>query len=270
MLICAVRRKEEIVIPDGDFQLQMGERIYVAGLHQDLIRFCHEIKLFSQKIKDVMIICGGKVAYYLAQQLSVQGMRVKLIENNSQRCLELSKKLPYVTVIQADGSDEEVLLEEGIENTDAFVALTGMDEENIVVCLYAKQLKVKKTVVKVTRMNYTGLVDNIDIDSIISPKSIIASHIVRYIRSKDNKDDDTSIRTLHKIVNEEVEVVEFVVTEKTSFVNKKLADIRTKDNVLIAAITRENGFIIPKGDTTINLEDRVIIIITKDYQKKRS
>lgn len=267
VLICTVRRKEEVIIPDGDFRLQAKDRIYVVGLHQDLVRFCHDINLITRKIKTVMILGGGKVAYYLAQQLAIHGMRVKIIEHNTKRCQQLSRKLPQVTIIEGDGSDEEILLEEGLENTDAFVALTGLDEENIVVSLYAKQQKVKKTVAKVTRMNYTGLVDTIDIDSIVSPKSIIASHIIRYIRSKDNKDDDTSIKTLHKMVNGEVEAIEFCVTEKAILANQKVADLQVKDNILLAAITRGNKFLIPRGDTTIHVKDHVIII-TKDQQIK--
>lgn len=265
VLVCAVRRKEELIIPDGEFVLQKNDRIYVVGGHQDLAKFCQDIGLFKQKIKHAMIVGGGKVAFYLAQQLHVQGIQIKILENNPIRCLELSRKLPYATIIESDGSDEEVLLEEGIENMDAFVALTGSDEENIVLSLYAKQMNVKKTVAKVTRMNFSSVLDNIDIDSVISPKSIIASHIIGYVRAKDNKDDDTSVKTLHKIVNDEVEALEFVVTENTLFKGRKVMDIQLKDNVLIAAISREKGFVVPNGETTIHLEDH-LIIITKDQK----
>lgn len=265
VLICAVQRKDEIMIPDGDFMLQHNDRIFVAGRHQDLARFCPDIGLFEQKIKRVMIVGGGSISFYLARQLEEQGIRVKLIENNPARCAELSQKLPHATVIQANGSDEEILLEEGIENTDAFISLTGLDEENIVISLYAKQMKVKKTVAKVTRMNFSNVLDSLDIDSIISPKSIIASQIIRYVRAKNNKDDDTSVKTLYKIANDQLEALEFVVTERTSFVNKKIMDLKVKENILIAAITRENGFIIPNGETAIHVDDH-IVVVTKDQK----
>ncbi|GCF92254.1 potassium transporter peripheral membrane protein [Enterococcus florum] len=263
VLICAVRRKCELIIPDGNFVLEQNDRIYVTGQHRDLVRFCQDIGLFEHKSKRVMIIGGGRIAFYLAQQLSTQGIRVKIIENNSKRCLELSRKLSHVTIIEADGSDEEVLIEEGIEKIDALVSLTGLDEENIVISLYGKQMNAKKTVAKVTRMNFTSVLDQIDIDSVISPKSIIASQILRYVRAKDNKDDDTSVKTLHKIINDEVEGLEFIVTKHTSFIDQKIASLNLREGLLIAAISRERGFVIPNGETRIRLNDH-IVIITKD------
>lgn len=144
VLICAVRRKDVLIIPDGNTVLEQGDRIHVMGQHRDLVRFCHDINLFEQKTKRVIIVGGGRIAFYLSRQLVEQGIEVKIIENNPKRCLELSRKLPDVTIIESDGSDEEVLIEEGIENVDAFVALTGLDEENIVISLYGKQMKAKK------------------------------------------------------------------------------------------------------------------------------
>lgn len=266
ILICAVQRKEELIIPDGDFVLQECDRLYVTGGHRDLVRFCQDIGLFEQKTKKVIIVGGGRITFYLAHQLIEQGIQVKIIENNHSRCLELSKKLPDAIIIESDGSEEEVLLEEGIEKTDALVALTGLDEENIVLSIYAKHMKVKKTVAKITRMNFSRVLDQIDIDSVISPKNIIASHILRYVRAKDNKDDDTSVKTLHKFINNEVEAMEFVVTPSSSLANQQIMNLRLKQNILIAAISRENHLVIPKGTTTIHPNDHVIILTTKDHR----
>lgn len=262
VLICAVRRKEELIIPDGNFVLEQNDRIHVMGQHRDLVRFCHDINLFKQKTKRIIIVGGGRIAFYLARQLVEHGIQVKIIENNPKRCLELSRKLPEATIIESDGSDEEVLIEEGIESIDALVALTGLDEENIVISLYGKQMNAKKTVAKVTRMNFVHVLDQLDIDSVISPKNIIAGHILRFIRAKNNKDDDSSVKTLHRLVNDDVEAMEFVVTPQSSFLNKKVSEVRLKDNVLIAAISRERGFVIPKGDTEIRLKDHIVIITT--------
>ena len=228
VLICAVRRKEELIIPDGNFVLEQDDRIHVMGQHKDLVRFCHDINLFKQRTKRAIIVGGGRMGFYLARQLVEHGIQVKIIENNPKRCLDLSAKLPEATIIESDGSEEEVLIEEGIEDVDAFIALTGLDEENIVISLYAKQMRAKKTVAKVTRTNFTEVLDQLDIDSVISPKNIIASHILRYVRAKNTNDEDDSVKTLHHLVNEDVEAMEFVVTPQTSFLNKKIAEVNLK------------------------------------------
>lgn len=262
VLICAVRRKEELIIPDGSFVLEQGDRIHVMGQHKDLVHFCHDINLFKQRTKRVIIVGGGRIGFYLARQLAEQSIQVKIIENNPKRCLDLAAKLPNTTIIESDGSEEEVLIEEGIDGVDAFVALTGLDEENIVISLYAKQMKAKKTVAKVTRTNFTQVLDQLDIDSVISPKNIIAAHILRYVRAKNTNDEDDSVKTLHHLVNEDVEAMEFVVTPQTCFLNKKISEVKLKNNILVAAISRGKGFVIPKGDTEIRLKDHLVIITT--------
>lgn len=260
ILVCAVSRNDEVIIPDGNYIIKAGDHVYITGAHRDLTKFCLDIGIITKQIKNVMIIGGGKIAFYLAKQLSVLGMRVKIIENNPEHSRILAKKLPFITVINADGSDEEILIEEGIENTDAFLALTGLDEENLILSLYAKKMYHKKTVAKVTRMNYAGLVNTLNVDTIISPKSAIATQIVRYVRAKANKDDDSSVKTLYKIINGEVEASEFIVTEKVDFIGKTLYELKLKNHILVAAISRGNEMILPKGETTIELGDHLVII----------
>lgn len=262
VLICAVRRKDQLIIPNGDDVLEQGDRIHVMGQHRDLVRFCQDINLFEQKTKRVIIVGGGRIAYYLTKQLVEQGIQVKIIECDHQRCVDLSIKLPEATIIESDGSDEEILIEEGIEGVDAFVALTGLDEENIVISLYAKQMKAKKTIAKVTRTNFMNVLDQLDIDRVISPKSIIATQILRFVRAKSNQDDDSSVKTLHHLFNDDVDAMEFVVTPQTCFLNKKVSELTLKNNVLLAAISRERGFVIPKGDTEIRLKDHIVVITT--------
>lgn len=262
ILICAVQRKDDLVIPDGDFILEQGDRIHVLGQHRDLVRFCHDIDLFKQKTKRIIIVGGGRIAYYLARQLIEHGIQVKIIENDPKRCVALSGMLPEAIVIESDGSDEEVLIEEGITNIDALIALTGLDEENIVISLYGKAMNAKKTVAKVTRTNFTHVLDHLDIDSVIAPKNIIATHIMRYVRAKSNKDDESSVKTLHYLVQGEVEALEFVVTAQSAFLNLQVSELNLKDNVLIAAISRERGFVVPKGETKIHLHDHLVILTT--------
>lgn len=267
ILVCAVSRDDEVIIPDGNYVIKSGDHLYITGTHRDLTRFCMDIKITSKPIKNVMIIGGGKIAFYLAKQLAVQGMKVKIIENDFERCKVLAKNLPFITVINADGTDEEILIEEGIENTDAFLALTGMDEENIILSLYAKKMYHKKTVAKVTRMNYKGLLTSINVDTIVSPKDAIAAPIVRYVRAKVNKDDDSSVKTLYKIVNGEIEASEFVVTDKTEFIGKSLNELQLKTHILVVAISRGNEMIVPKGETKVQLGDH-LIIISRDEKLK--
>ena len=260
ILVCAVSHNENVIIPDGNYAIKPGDHLYITGTHRDLSKFCLDIGVITSRIKNVIIIGGGKIAYYLSKQLSTQGIKVKIIEKDKNRCQVLAEKLPYVTIIHGDGSDDELLNEEGIENTDAVLALTGLDEENIVLSLSAKNLYHKKTIAKVTRMNYTGLSNVLKVDSIVAPKKIVASQIIRYVRAKMNKDHDSAVKTLYKIVDGEVEAVEFKVTEHFKFLHKTINEMKIKEHVLVAAIIRENEVIVPKGNTTMELNDYVIIV----------
>ena len=266
ILVCAVSHNEDVIIPDGNYVIKPGDHLYITGTHRDLSRFCLDIGVITTRIKNVIIV-GGKIAYYLSKQLSTQGIKVKIIEKDKNRCQVLAEKLPYVTIIHGDGSDDELLNEEGIENTDAVLALTGLDEENIVLSLSAKSLYHKKTIAKVTRMNYAGLSDVLKVDSIVAPKKIVASQIIRYVRAKMNKDNDSSVKTLYKIVDGEVEAIEFKVTEQFKYLHKTLNEMKIKEHVLVAAIIRENEVIVPKGNTTMELNDYVIIVSRGEIMK---
>ena len=267
ILVCAVSHNEDVIIPDGNYVIKPGDHLYITGKHRDLSRFCLDIGVITTRIKNVIIVGGGKIAYYLSKQLSTQGIKVKIIEKDKNRCQVLAEKLPYVTIIHGDGSDDELLNEEGIENTDAVLALTGLDEENIVLSLSAKSLYHKKTIAKVTRMNYAGLSDVLKVDSIVAPKKIVASQIIRYVRAKMNKDNDSSVKTLYKIVDGEVEAIEFKVTEQFKYLHKTLNEMKIKEHVLVAAIIRENEVIVPKGNTTMELNDYVIIVSRGEIMK---
>ena len=267
ILVCAVSHNEDVIIPDGNYAIKPGDHLYITGTHRDLSKFCLDIGVITTRIKNVIIVGGGKIAYYLSKQLSTQGIKVKIIEKDKNRCQVLAEKLPYVTIIHGDGSDDELLNEEGIENTDAVLALTGLDEENIVLSLSAKSLYHKKTIAKVTRMNYAGLSDILKVDSIVAPKKIVASQIIRYVRAKMNKDNDSAVKTLYKIVDGEVEAIEFKVTEQFKYLHKTLNEMKIKEHVLVAAIIRENEVIVPKGNTIMELNDNVIIVSRGEIMK---
>ena len=260
VLLCAVKRGEDVMIPNGDFVLKQGDHIYVTGTHSDLTKFCLDVGFLSSNIKNVMMIGGSRIAYYLTRQLSVLGIRTKIIEHNHETCVDLSRKMSYTTVIEADGSNQDILKEEGIDKCDALVTLTGMDEENVVLGLLAKQLGVKKVIAKINRDVLGSLIDRMDIDNIVDPKSIIASQIIGYVRANENNDASSGVQTLYKIVNEQVEALEFIVNDKTMNVRKPLKDMHIRNNTLIAGISRNNQMIIPRGDDTLEIGDRVIIV----------
>ena len=171
--------------------------------------------------------------------------------------------LPEAVIIHGDGTDKELLTEEGLEKTDALVCLTGMDEENIVVALYGKAKKVSKVIAKINRISFDEILDNLDIDGFISPKTIAASNIVRYVRAMQNSAGSSNVETLHRLVNERVEALEFKVREKSPVVGIPLKEMKTKSGILVATIIRGNRIIIPGGNDTIEIGDSVIIVTMK-------
>lgn len=265
VLICAVQREDEVFIPGGDFVLQEGDKINLTASHVEISNFFKAIGSFRSSVKSVMIIGGGRLAYYLAKELTMIHVKVKIIDNDRTRCEYLCEMLPEAVIIHGDGTDRELLHEEGLENTDALVTLTGMDEENIVVALYAKAKDVSKVIAKVNRISFYEIMDNLNIDGFISPRTIAANNIVRYVRAMTNSMGSTNVETLLKLINERVEAVEFKVREHSKVVGVPLKELKRKDGVLVATIIRGAKVIIPGGDDTIEIEDNVIIVTTEKH-----
>ena len=259
ILICAVQRGEEVFIPDGNFVLRAGDKIHITGSHSALAAFFKAIGMFKEKSKHVIVVGGGKIAYYLARHLAESHVDVKIIEQDEERCTHLSEVLPRATVICGDGTDQMTLIEEGIADCDACVALTGIDEENIIVSLYAQSLGVDKVISKIDRLSFVDMVESFGLDSFISPKAITANRIVRYVRAMQDS-GDSSIKTLYKIVNNQVEALEFSIREETFYTNVPFKDLRTKDGMLFAAIIRKGRVIIPGGSDHLEAGDSVIIV----------
>lgn len=260
ILICAVQREGEVYIPSGDFVLQAGDKINLTASHLEIAKFFRTIGIFRTGVKSVMIIGGGRVTYYLARELLSLHVRVKIIEMDYRRCEDLCEMLPEAVIIHGDGTDKELLQEEGLEKTDALVCLTGMDEENIVVSLYAKAKKVSKVIAKINRINFDEILDALDIDGFISPKTIAASNIVRYVRAMQNSVGSSNVETLYKLINDRIEALEFKVREKSSVVGVPLKNLKTKDELLVATIIRGGRVIIPGGNDSIEVGDSVIIV----------
>ena len=212
-LICAVQRDEKVFIPSGDFALQEGDRIHVAASHRNIERFFRASGFMKDKVRTVMIVGGGRVGYYLSKQLLAVGMKVKLIEKDRERCEKLSDLLPKAIVICGDGTDQDLLIEEGVLEVDGFVALTGIDEENMIISLFAKDSTNAKVVTKVSRENYIDLSSELGLDCVVSPKSLTMGNVLSYVRSLEST-AGSEIESLYHLVGDQVEAIEFRVKER--------------------------------------------------------
>lgn len=209
-----------------------------------------------------MIIGGGEIAYYLANQLSEYGIDVKIIEQNPERCEELCRLLPKVNVINGDGTDRELLTEEGIEKADSFVSLTNIDEENMILSLFAKTKNDGKVVTKINRIEYDEVVESLDIGTVIYPKEITAEYIVKFVRAKKNS-MGSNIETMHIILNGMAEALEFRIKDESPVKDKSIDSLKLRDNLLIACINRNGKIIIPRGKDIIRRGDTVIVVTLK-------
>ena len=227
-LICAVQRDEKVFIPSGDFALQEGDRIHVAASHRNIERFFRASGFMKDKVRTVMIVGGGRVGYYLSKQLLAVGMKVKLIEKDRERCEKLSDLLPKAIVICGDGTDQDLLIEEGVLEVDGFVALTGIDEENMIISLFAKDSTNAKVVTKVSRENYIDLSSELGLDCVVSPKSLTMGNVLSYVRSLEST-AGSEIESLYHLVGDQVEAIEFRVKERIpDLVGVPLKDVQLK------------------------------------------
>jgi trk system potassium uptake protein TrkA len=261
VLICAVQRGSEVIIPSGNFSIQEGDRIYFTADANSLGAFLNEIDLVRSPLKKVMIVGGDKTGFYLADTLSSKGYKIKLIENDSARAEELAVLLPQVTVIVGNGTQHDLLLEEGIEAMDAFVALTDIDEENMIVSMFANKMKLRKTITQISGDNLYAMLGELGIKNNVSPTNIVANRILSYVRALDNK-RGSNVLTLYRLVNNQVEALEFAVRTQSKILDKPLKELRVKKNCLIACIIRGETVIIPNGNSTIEVGDNVVAVTT--------
>lgn len=261
VLICAVQRGDEVIIPTGDFQIAEGDKIHFTADARSLGDFLAETNLVKSPIKNVMIIGGGRIGYYLADALSKKKYAVKLLETNPAAAEELAELLPRATIICGNGTQHDVLMEEGIEAMDAFVALTDIDEENMIVSMFANKHNVKKTITKIKNDDLYGMLGELGINNTVSPKHVVAGRIISYIRALANS-VGSSVLTLYQLVNDQVEALEFAAKKQEDFYNKPLRELNMKKNCLIACIIRQNEVIIPGGNSEIHLGDNVVVVTT--------
>ena len=260
VLVCVVESGETVLIPDGDYILKAGDKLHIAASHQNMEQFFKKIALRKEKIKNAMICGGGRVAYYLASQLCNLGMNVKIIERNRERCEELCELLPKATIINGDATEHDLLIEEGIEKTDAFIALTGMDEENIIMSLFASKQSVSKVIVKINEDRRAMMIDELGLDSIVSAKTATADAILGYVRARRNSQCSANVETMYQLLDGRVEALEFIIKSENAYTGVPLKDLNLKVNNIIACIARGRKIIIPNGDDSIQVGDSVVII----------
>lgn len=258
-LICVVQRNGNVYIPDGNFILQEGDRIGITASPTEVQKMLRSLGILQKQARNIMILGGGKTTYYLAKMLLNSGNNVKIIDKNKEVCTNISKVLNDASVINGDGAEQELLLEAGLRSSDAFVSLTGMDEENILISYYASSQNVPKVITKVNREEFANMAENLGLDCIISPKQIVSNVIVRYARALQNS-LGSNMETLYKLMDSQAEALEFNIHPNFKFLNVPIKDMSLSSNTLIAGIIRGRKTIIPSGDDVILSGDKIIII----------
>ena len=259
LVIVGVERDGELTIPNGDFVLKSGDIISFVSSRKVCIQFLKKIGFNSRSVHNTMIIGGGKSAYYLADQLLKSGIYVKIIEKSHARCEELSVLLPKAMVIHGDGTESGVLEEAGIATTDALVALTGIDEENIMLTLHAKQVSKAKVVTKINRITFTKVINNLNLGSVIYPKYITAENIITYVRAK-QASIGSNVETMYQLQDGQAEAVEFKVKDTPSINGIPLKDLKLRPGVIVSFIIHDGQLIIPTGTDCISEGDNVMIV----------
>ncbi len=263
MLVCIRERGGQIVIPSGTTELQAGDKVSVVIPMSEIAQVLHRLRLRKKPIRSVTIAGGGSTAVYLSMMLQKTGVQVKIIETNRERCEVLAELLPKARIIHGDSSDKQLLEEEGLPNTEAFICLTGLDEENIMLALYAGKVSEAKVVTKISRIDFEEVVSELNLGSVVYPKNITAESIVRYVRAMENASGN-NVETLYRLLDGQVEAMEFVVRPgSTNIVGVKLQELGLKNNLLVCSINRHGRIITPTGQDTIEEGDIVVIVTTR-------
>ncbi len=261
ILICGVEREGTVVIPGGSFELSSGDVISVVAARKELISFLKSIGLATNQIKDAMIIGGGRSSYYLASILLKTGINVKIIEKDLKRCELLNDLLPKAVIINGDGTNTELLLDEGIETAGAFIPLTGIDEQNAMLALHAKGISSAKLITKINRTGFIDIINSLDLGSVFFPMFITSDMILAYVRAR-TAAPVSNIETIYHLFDARAEAITFKVTDDSKVTNTPLKDLKIKDNTLIAFISHDGEGIIPTGNAVISKGDTVMVVTT--------
>ena len=259
ILVAMVKRNDQVIIPNGEFVFEEGDIAAIAADPAEATSFFKKLGIGTGRVSNAMIIGGGTIAYYLAEKLIATGIRTTIIEINRERCEELSDKLPNAVIVHGDGTDQNLLLQEGLPNAEGFAALTGLDEENILLSLYAKGISNAKTMTKINRIKFTEVINNLNLDSIVYPRLTTAALITKYVRSMSNS-MGSNVENLYRLEDGKAEALEFIIHESSPVVGIPLHQLRIRKNILIACIYHRGKVIIPGGNDCMQIGDSVVVI----------
>lgn len=258
-LIGTVERGDEIFIPNGNFILREGDKVGFVAPPYEIQKLFKRLGIFQKKARSIMILGASKTSYYLSKMLVASGNPVKIIDKDRARCEEFSSLIPEAVIIEGDGAQQELLLEEGIASTDAFVSLTGTDEENILIAIFAANQNVGKVISKVNRTELASMAENLGLDTIVSPKKVVSDILSSYARALENS-QGSNIETLYKLVNGKAEAVEFIVKKDFPYANMPIKDMKFKKNTLVVGIIRNRKSIVPSGEDIIMPNDKIVVL----------
>ena len=264
VLVCVVLRDGHAIAPKGDFILREGDRVFFTALSQNLTTLLKNLDILTRRVRNVTICGGGRISYYLASRLKKSGISSRIIEKNYKRCQELCELLPDAEIIHGDISDQELLDSEGLSKTDALVTLTGMDEMNILVSLYAASQGVPQVITKLGHTGNRALIDSLSLGSVVAPRDLVCNNIVRYVRAMENQTG--AALSVHTIADGQVEALEFLVDEHTRNIGKPLKEIKLKPDVLLVGIAHGGSTEIPNGDSAFQQGDTVVVVDTNSRE----
>ncbi|MBQ2929855.1 MAG: Trk system potassium transporter TrkA [Clostridia bacterium] len=261
VLYCAVERDGEVVIPGGDFVIEPGDRVHVAAEMVTVTHFFRHIGRSAKPVKDVMLLGGGRISYYLAKMVEKMGIRVVMFEINPEKAKTLSEQLPHADIIEGDGTDQDLLEQENLAGMDAFIALSDRDEENLMTGLYAQTHGVPKVIVKTNRYAYKDVIANLGLETQVSPRIITCNTLLRYVRARVNA-QGTAVEKLYRLVDGKAEALEFIARKGDPYIGVPLKELTVRKGTLVAIILHKNKVIVPFGDDVIEAGDNVVIIST--------
>lgn len=261
LLICVIERDGQVHIPSGNFQMRSGDVISIVSTARIARKFLRTVGFKTRQIRSAMIVGGGKAGFYLARELTQAGIDVKIIERDYSRCVELNTLIPKAQIIHGDGTNQDLLKEEGLEYAESFVPLTGIDEENILLTLHARQISKAKVITKINRITFREVISKLNLGSVIYPRYITSEAIVAYVRAKANS-INSNVETLNYLFDNRIEAIEFRVNESSEATGVQLKNLkpRMKENILIAFINRNGKILIPSGSDSIEVGDSVMIV----------
>lgn len=261
VLVCTAIRGEEVIIPNGQFEFSEGDVVAIAAQRRSAIEFFHKIGIMKNRVQNAILAGGGKISYYLAKSLLQSGIAVTIIEADNNRCEHLAEILPEATIICGDATDQTLLSEEGLEHAQGFAALTGLDEENILLSLYANDVSNAKTVTKINRISFNSVINELNLGSIIYPRVITADYILKHVRSTSNS-MNSNVEKLYKLANGKAEALEFIIKEDSAVADIPLQDLHLRKNTLVCCIYRHGKVIIPSGQDSMKPGDSVLVVIS--------